>query len=233
MESTAEAGGTIATDEDNPGEPPPPPASVTRLSQGLVAGAEQPWAIDSSASFRAGSEAFPSGVPAHSGMFAKVIAAPQNPFAFLGNALQMSFKYKDDWLTESGTWRSQFSTLILHMHLDGTTNGGVNFRNRGWHGVWQWMQQDQCLQVRMHYSAQDRQSQVHCFYRQAVSGEFILSRSCGFNTAQWDTSMELHRTMMLTNEGWRPVPPPPDHPIIKDVIEAPVAWTLVPVRMQR
>ena len=223
MESTAEAGGTIATDEDDPGEPPAPPDAVV----------EQPWAFDSSASFRAGSKAFPPTVPeAHSGMFHKQMAAPEDRFPFLGNALQIIFKYEDRWSTQSGAWKCKRSTLILHMHPDGTTNGGVNFGNRGWHGVWRWMQQDQCLQVWMHHSAQDTQSQIHSFYREAVSGKFTLSRSCGFSTAHWDTSMELHRTVFLTNEGWKPVPPPPDHPIIKDVNEAPRPWALVPVRIQ-
>ena len=198
----------MPTEEDDPGEPPPPP--------GLVAVAEPSCAFNSSA--------FPPVVPeAHSGMFRKQMAAPDDPFPFLGNVLQIIFKYKDCWLTHSDTWECQFSTLILHMHSDGTTNGGVNFRNRGWHGDWRWSQQDQSLQVRMHHSAQDTQSGLHSFYREADSGKFTLSRSCGFSTARWDTSMELHRTVMLTKEGWSPVPPPPDHPIIKDVNNVPTA----------
>ena len=103
MESTAEAGGTIlvATDEDDPGEPPPPPDAVVQHT----------GAFDSSASFHAGSEAFPPVVPeAHCGMFSKQMAAPEDRRPFLGNALQMTFKYEDRWITRSGAWDCMRST---------------------------------------------------------------------------------------------------------------------------
>ena len=37
------------------------------------------------------------------------------------------------------------TTLNLHMCSHGTTNCGVNWHGRGWHGVWQWLVPEQCF----------------------------------------------------------------------------------------
>ena len=85
--------------------------------------------------------------------------------------LQFRFTYKDvdQYLHRNGTVGESvyITTLKLYIHSDGTTNAGVNWHGRGWHGAWQWLVPQQTLQVRFHHSASDKKSYIHCFELEA------------------------------------------------------------------
>ena len=132
--------------------------------------------------------------------------------------LQMVFKYEDKWQEcdeRVGKLHNKkcVTTLKLHMHKDGTTNSGVQWHRGGWHGAWQWVLPQQCLQIRFHHTASDNKAFVHSFERQAPAGfsptgidNNVFRYSRGWSSTSkyinWTTTIELCETWLVEDAGW-------------------------------
>ena len=166
--------------------------------------------------------AFPlsASVPETSG-FAKQPACPGFDLVSsrrLQLPLQLRFTYKDvyQYFNANGTVRDSVysTTLKLYIHADGTTNAGVSWHGRAWHGAWQWLVPQQTLQIRFHHSGSDKRSYVHSFELEASchSRAALLQNNRSFfafhRPVRGDcfnrfSSLELNRTRALFENGWK------------------------------